>query len=130
MIDYIIIITETAKGVLQMILKERTVEQYTERSGGKGTMQIERLLSAQQLGEHVKMFAKVTIDLNSSIGIHPHHEDGECYYILQGTAKYSDHGKESILHAGDCTFTPAGESHGIENIGDEPLILMALIINA
>lgn len=111
-----------------MITSKRNIEHYTERSGGKGTMHIERLLGDEQLGSHVKMYAKVTIDVNSSLGVHPHIDDGESYFILQGKAKYSDNGKEVILTAGDCTFTPAGKSHGIENIGEEPLVFMALII--
>ncbi len=111
-----------------MITSKRDVEHYTERSGGKGTMHIERLLDQPALGTHVKMYAKVTIDVHSSLGLHPHVDDGESYFILQGTAKYNDNGTEVILHPGDCTFTPAGESHGIENIGEEPLVFMALII--
>ena len=32
------------------------------------------------------------------------------------------------LQPGDVTFTPDQGFHGIENIGDEPLVFMALII--
>lgn len=110
-----------------MITSKRNTEHYKERCGGKGTMHIERLLNDESLGSHVKMYAKVTIDVHSSLGVHPHIDDSECYYILSGKAKYNDNGKEVILSAGDCTFTPAGESHGIENIGDVPLVFMALI---
>lgn len=111
-----------------MITRKRSIEHYTERCGGKGTMHIERLLDEAHVNSHVKMYAKVTINVYSSLGVHPHREDGECYFILQGTAKYNDNGTEVILTAGDCTFTPAGEYHGIENIAEEPLIFMALIL--
>lgn len=111
-----------------MITTNREIEHYEKRAGGKGTMHIERLLPPEILKEHVKMYAKVTIDVNSSLGYHPHIEDGESYYILQGTAAYNDNGKMETLHVGDCTFTPAGSSHGIENIGQEPLIFMAIIL--
>lgn len=111
-----------------MITSKRAIEHYTERCGGKGTMHIERLLAKEELGSKVKMYAKVTVDVNSSLGIHPHVDDSECYFILQGKAKYNDNGKEVMLSVGDCTYTAPGESHGIENIGEEPLIFMALII--
>ena len=106
------------------------IEHYEKRSGGTGTMHIERLLQPEEMGQHVTMYAKVTIDVNSSLGLHQHNGDGEAYYILQGTALYDDNGVKRELHPGDVTFTPDGSSHGIANIGDEPLVFMALIIKA
>lgn len=111
-----------------MIINKRETEHYEKRSGGKGTMHIERLLPKEALGSHVRMYAKVTVDVNSSLGLHTHSDDSECYFILQGKAKYNDNGNEVILQSGDCAFAAMGESHAIENIGDEPLIFMALII--
>ena len=46
------------------------IEHYEKRSGGTGTMHIERLLQPEEMGEHVTMYAKVTIDVNSSLGVH------------------------------------------------------------
>lgn len=109
---------------------KQPIEHYEQRCGGKGTMHIERLLEAKELGDNVKMYAKVTIDVNSSLGVHQHTGDGESYYILQGNALYNDNGTMRELHPGDITFTFDGQSHGIENIGDEPLVFMALIIKA
>lgn len=111
-----------------MITTKREIEHYENRAGGKGTIHIERLLPPEILKEHIKMYAKVTIDVKSSIGYHKHIDDGESYYIIQGSALYHDNGTEVNLKAGACTFTPAGSSHGIENIGNEPLILMAMIL--
>lgn len=107
---------------------KQQVEDYFERNGGKGWMHIERLLDKETLGDHVGMYAKVTIDPHSSLGYHEHHGDGESYYILEGKALYDDHGEKRILQAGDVTFTPNGKGHAIENIGDTPLVFMALII--
>lgn len=107
----------------------RTIEHYENRCGGKGTMHIERLLSSMQMGNRVKMYAKVTIDIASSLGYHLHDGDSETYYILQGKGIYNDNGTLREVNVGDVTFTPSGSSHGLENIGDEPLVFMALIIN-
>ena len=108
---------------------KQKVEDYFERCGGKGWMHIERLLVPEELGPHVKMYAKVTIDPHSSLGYHEHHGDGESYYILEGEAIYQDHDKNRILKPGDVTFTADGFGHGIENPKDTPLVFMALIIN-
>ena len=105
------------------------VEHYENRCGGKGTMHIERLLQSEEMGSGVKMYAKVTIDVNASLGVHQHIGDGESYYILQGRALYDDNGIKRELQPGDVTFTPDQGFHGIENI-DEPLVFMALIIKA
>ncbi|RHV69408.1 cupin domain-containing protein [Clostridiaceae bacterium OM02-2AC] len=106
------------------------IEHYENQSGGKGTMHIERLLQSEEMGSSVKMYARVTIDVNSSLGVHQHIGDGESYYILQGRALYDDNGIKRELRPGDVTFTPDQGFHGIENIGDEPLVFMALIIKA
>lgn len=111
-----------------MITTDRVIEHYENRAGGKGSVHIERLLPPEILKDHVLMYAKVTVDVQSSLGYHQHIDDGESYYIIQGKARYNDNGTEVILEAGACTFTPAGSSHGIENIGDEPLVFMAIIL--
>ena len=41
------------------------VEHYENRCGGKGTMHIEHLLQSEEMGSGVKMYAKVTIDVNA-----------------------------------------------------------------
>lgn len=111
-----------------MITTQRTIEDYFERSGGKGTMHIERLLPPDILKDKVKMYAKVTIDVHSSLGYHMHQGDSESYYILQGEAKYCDDGEDIILQAGACTYTADGCGHSIENIGTTPLVFMAIIL--
>lgn len=110
-------------------MKQKT-EDYFERCGGKGWMHIERLLDQKEMGEHVGMYAKVTIDPESSLGYHEHHGDGECYYILEGEGLYDDNGTKRMVKAGDVTFTPSGKGHAIENVLDTPLVFMALIIKA
>ena len=80
------------------------VEHYENRCGGKGTMHIERLLQSEEMGSGVKMYAKVTIDVNASLGVHQHIGDGESYYILQGRALYDDNGIKRELQPGDVTL--------------------------
>ncbi len=112
-----------------MITNNREVAHFFEKANGKGTTHIERLLSDDCLQPQAAMYAKVTLDVGASIGIHSHTNDSESYYILQGTANYTDNGTEHKLTAGACTYTAKGSFHGIENIGEEPLIFIALILN-
>ena len=44
-------------------------------------------------------------------------------------ALYNDNGTENTLTAGAVVFCPEGESHSIENIGQDDLLAMALIVN-
>ena len=92
-------------------------EHFENRAGGKGWIHIEHLLPEEEKGM-VKMYARVTIDPHASIGFHRHEGDGE----------YNDNGQIYEVHAADSTWTPSGSSHGIENIADEPLVLIALVI--
>lgn len=108
---------------------KQAIEHYENRSGGVGSMHIERLLSTEEMGAHVKMYAKVTIDVGASLGYHEHHGDSESYYIIQGNGCYNDHGIKRNVSIGDITNTLDGYGHAIENIGDVPLIFMALIIS-
>lgn len=109
------------KGQLNLVTEEQSC-------AGKGSITLERILEDQEFSGNGKLFAKVTVSPGSSVGNHPHTDDIESYYILKGTARYLDNGQEKILHAGDVTYTPMGESHSIENIGDEELEFIALIV--
>ena len=104
-----------------------TIQHFEKRAGGKGWIHIEHLLPEEEKGM-VKMYARVTIDPHASIGFHRHEGDGESYYIVSGKGAYNDNGQIYEVHAADSTWTPSGSSHGIENIADEPLVLIALVI--
>ena len=64
------------------------------------------------------------------IGYHIHENDCELFYIMKGTAVYSDNGEEKTLAAGDVAICPAGTGHAIKNAGDETLEFVALIVYA
>lgn len=105
----------------------RKIEHYENRAGGKGWIHMEHLLLDHQKNPNVKLYAKVTIDVHASIGIHQHIHDSEVYTIISGTGKYHDNGNDIIVTANDVLFCDDGQFHALENIGDEPLILIALI---
>jgi len=97
-------------------------------AGGKGETVLNHILGANELNDKTRMFAEVTLVPGASIGFHPHHGESETYYILAGTGTYNDNGKPRQVSRGDVTFTPSGNSHGIENTGTENLVFIALIL--
>ena len=97
-------------------------------NGGKGRIIIEPILTEEEMGGKCRLYARATFPVGSSMGIHTHHGDGESYYILEGKGLYTGDGETREVGPGDSTFTPDGHSHGIENIGDTDLVIMALII--
>ena len=63
-------------------MNQRKIEIYEKRAGGIGTIQIERLMNEVQLNGRAKMYARVTIDPHSSIGVHENIDDTESNDIL------------------------------------------------
>ena len=80
------------------------------------------------LGEHCRMFSKVTIPPQCELGYHEHHGESETYYLLTGKGMYSDNGKEVPAEAGDVFFCDDGNGHGLKNTGEEDLTFVALIL--
>ena len=107
---------------------EREVVKVERVNGGAGFIMKEGLLSQEELGEHCKMFSRVTVPANCELGHHEHHGESETYYIIRGEGEYSDNGVIRRVTVGDRTFTPDGCGHGIANAGNEDLVFMALII--
>ena len=111
-----------------MTLSENCKVVETCIQNGKGVCQVKHLTDKEAMYNHARMFAQVTIPVGCSIGDHPPVGETEFYYILKGEGRFNDNGEEKIVHAGDICATGYGETHGIENIGSEPLEMMALIV--
>ena len=112
-----------------MAFIEATPIQAANKAGGQGTITIVKLLTPKELADKCDLYAKVIIPPGCSIGEHEHHGNTETYHILSGEAIYNDNGTLSRITAGETTFCPDGEKHGIENASQtEDLVFMALII--
>lgn len=111
-----------------MALIESKTVTAKNRFDGKGEIYITHLLTPAEMVGQCGMFAKVTVPPGSSLGKHAHKGDSETYYIVQGTAQYTDGDETYTVKAGDTTFCADGAFHGIENTGSEDLIFIALII--
>ena len=103
-------------------------ERIERMCGGFGHVTIKHLLEKEQLNGKCGLYAEVTIEPGCSLGFHEHHKESETYYILSGEADYNDNGTIRPVKAGDVTYTPSGEGHGLINTGDGEFVFMALII--
>ena len=110
--------------------KEECREEFREHMrGGDGTVRLLNLIgSADELNNKGRLFSRLTLNPGCSIGYHTHEEDAELFYILKGTAEYSDNGEIRTVTEGDVTVCPPGTGHGIANRTDEPVEFIALIL--
>ena len=71
----------------------------------------------------------LTLELpaGSSIGLHTHEGNCEIIHVLSGSGVCHDDGQDVALRAGMTHYCPEGHSHGIDNDGAEPLVLLAVL---
>ncbi len=108
--------------------EERTIVKAEHVNGGAGYILKEALLQKEELGEHCRMFTRVTIPARCGLGYHEHHGETETYYILSGRGVYNDNGTEVPAEAGDVFFCKSSAGHGLVNTGDYDLSFVALIL--
>ena len=113
-----------------MIQKSSQMETEVRENmrGGKGKVEITHVLKQSQLTGKCRLVGKITLKPGCSIGLHPHENEEEIYYILKGKALVDDNGAMSELGEGDVILTGGGASHSVENISDETLEIFAFIL--
>lgn len=107
---------------------ERKKLEMKNAQGGKETLFPNVILESDEFTGAGRLFNIVTFPPKSSMGYHVHNGETETYVILSGKGLYSDNGTEVIVEPGDVTYCPSGEGHGLENIGEEDLVIIALIL--
>jgi mannose-6-phosphate isomerase-like protein (cupin superfamily) len=110
--------------------KDLPSEVVSKRFGGKGEINVTRLLEMEQLQGKGRLFAHSKIRPASSIGLHKHNGDFEVFYILSGEGIVDDNGTKAPVKAGDVILTGNGESHSLENTGSSNLEYIALVLYA
>ena len=105
------------------------IEYREHMRDGDGTVQLTNFITGpEELSGKGRLFSRITLNPGCSIGYHVHEGDSELFYILKGTAEYSDNGTVKQVTAGDVTICPSGEGHGIANRTDEVVELIAVIV--
>ena len=97
---------------------------------GEGTVELRHILSKDELMGHGTMYAHVILPPHASIGFHQPVGITEPYYVIKGNGIFVDNdGTRTEIHPGDVCVIEVGQSHAIENPSEEPLEIMALVIN-
>ena len=112
-----------------MIKRKENIPVTTENNGeGKVKMYLSNLRDFEKAPDKLRMYALARLLPGEEVEFHIHEGECEFYYLLSGKAVYDDNGSKVEIEAGDVTFTPSGNGHGIKNIGTEPLEFMALVV--
>jgi mannose-6-phosphate isomerase-like protein (cupin superfamily) len=96
--------------------------------GGKGSVEILHIFRKEELKGKVRLFARLLLKKDCSIGYHPHDGEEEIFYILSGEGLVMEDGAVSRVGPGDAVLTGGGGGHSIENQGGEPLEILAAIL--
>ncbi len=96
--------------------------------GGKGKLTFTHMFEADEMMGKARLAAVVTIQPGDSIGEHTHGPDAEFYIITKGSGIVNDNGTMCDVTAGDVMFTGGGDMHSIENNGDSPLEMIAIVV--
>ena len=97
--------------------------------GGTGTVLMERLLDApaEMLGKG-RAYVRHTLAPGVSIGSHSHEHEMETMVVVSGKAKHIINGEEQFLEQGDIIGAMPGDTHQIECIGEENLVVIAQVL--
>lgn len=116
-----------------MIRNVEEMQQFTidELRGGKGTIQFTKIFDDSEMAQKCRLFSKISVPVGSSIGMHAHINEEEIYFILSGIGEINDNGNKKELKQGDASITGKdgeGAMHSIENIGNTPLEILAVVL--
>ena len=78
-------------------------------------------------GYGVGRILTLTLPVGSSIGLHTHTGNCEIIHVLSGSGVCHDDGTDVPLTAGMTHYCPEGHTHGIDNTGAEPLVLLGIL---
>lgn len=96
--------------------------------GGKGSVELLHIFKQDELKGKARLCARITLTPGSSIGLHEHVDEEEIFYIISGNGSLNDNGTTIKVGAGDAVITGNGASHSVEAVGEEPLVMMAVIL--
>lgn len=87
---------------------------------------LEHVFSKEELCGKSSLIARIMLGPGDAATMHEHLEDAELYYVISGEIVTVENGVESMLHAGDASFT-AGGAHSVENRSNENAEFLAVV---
>jgi mannose-6-phosphate isomerase-like protein (cupin superfamily) len=107
---------------------EMEVELREKMRGGEGVVRIKNLFQPGDLKGKTRLVAEITIPVGGSIGFHQHDQEEEIFYFLSGRGRVKDQDEWKEVNVGDALVTGGAKGHAVENTGNEPLVMMAVIL--
>lgn len=92
-----------------------------EFNGGRGDV------IAKMYFDGKNRIMRATLKKGCSIGTHTHVKNFEVLYVLSGTAKVTMNGEELLIEAGNSHFCPRGNTHMLEQYGEDDLVILAVV---
>jgi mannose-6-phosphate isomerase-like protein (cupin superfamily) len=86
----------------------------------------EQLVWPQNAPDASMTITRVTMEPGSVSVRHAHPQSEQIWIVERGSGQLLLDGAQSELNAGDIVRTPAGDIHGVENTGKEPLVYLAI----
>ncbi|MCX7747233.1 MAG: cupin domain-containing protein [Clostridia bacterium] len=107
---------------------EMELEIKEQMRGGNGSIEITHVFKKEELKGKARLCATLKINPGCSIGLHEHVNEEEIFYVIRGKGLIVDNGTQFEVNEGDAILTGGGASHSVQNIGDKPLEMMAVIL--
>jgi len=96
---------------------------------GKGEIILNHKFEREQMFGKSRLCAEIIIKPGYSIGMHPHKDDAEIYYMLCGElVSVSSDGSEEPFLPGDAMLTGGGEVHSVRNDTDKDAKMLAIVM--
>ncbi len=92
--------------------------------GGEGSCTLYKL---EELPIQYKMFAKIIVHPNSSIGYHAHVGDEEIIYVLEGRGKVIVEEETKELLPGMINVCKENHYHSVINDSNEDLVIIGIV---
>ena len=108
--------------------KDMPVTIKEKLKGGDGDTVLLNIVPPDALPPKARLFSVTTLAPGCSIGVHEHTDESEIYYAMSGEGIIHDNGCELPFKQGDCHVCHSGNTHGIANESDAPLVFVAAII--
>jgi len=112
-----------------MIVQYENLEEVVRPNlkNGVGNINIKEYIHKDNM-TNCRLVCEQAIPIGGSIGRHTHIRETEYYIITKGKGKVIEKTGEYAVSPGDLVMTGHREMHSIENTGNEPLIMIAMIV--
>lgn len=110
-----------------MIIKGEEPQKIENKFGGKGSIFSKSYIKKEDF-QGIDKVLEIVLEPHASIGYHLHKEDSEIYHIISGYGQFQDaDGEMKDVGPGDCCIITKGQSHGLVNLQEEPLKMLAIV---